>query len=102
MTLNKKDQHAPSTAPTHCRACGFDQAPLLPWGDAGKSPAYLICPCCGAESGLDEVTPADARAYREKWVKKGTPWFRAEAKPKGWSWKSQQANVPAGKSPFEW
>lgn len=81
-------------ASTRCRACGFDQAPQWPWGEDGRSPAYLICPCCGAESGLDEVTPADAHAYRDAWVKRGKPWFRPELKPNAWSWEKQKALIP--------
>jgi hypothetical protein len=83
-----------ANASTRCRACGFDQAPQLPWGEDGNSPAYLICPCCGAESGLDEVTAADAAAYRDAWVKKGKAWFRPELMPKGWSWEKQKALIP--------
>ncbi len=33
-----------------CKACGFNNYPEEFWED--DNPMYIICPCCGCESGM--------------------------------------------------
>lgn len=51
---------------TFCRVCGFDCAPLLPWGEDGLSPSYCICQKCGVEFGYEDASEAGIIKYREK------------------------------------
>src|SRR5688572_3476448 len=69
-------------ADNFCRVCGFDCGEPL-WVDDGTTPTYLICPCCGAESGLDDETPEQVRQYRDEWLMDNTKWAR---QPISFSW----------------
>jgi len=64
----------PSSEHYYCRVCGCELA-NPPWGDDGVSPSFEICPCCGAEFGYEDVTPAAARAHRERWLADGAKPF---------------------------
>lgn len=75
-----------------CRVCGWDHGEPA-WADG--EPLYLICDCCGAESGVDDVDPATVLAYRDLWVAADGPWFSAQLRPAGWSAVQQvEANAP--------
>lgn len=76
-----------------CRVCGlYSEEP--PWGLDGRLPSHDICPCCGAESGYEDTLPISARAYRERWIAKGAPWFQPRMKPADWDLAAQLAHVP--------
>ena len=51
---------------TKCRVCGFDCSPFFPWGVAGTTPSYSICPNCGVEFGYEDATLTGIQRYREK------------------------------------
>jgi hypothetical protein len=74
---------------TACRICGFD----LEQRPAG-TPGYLICYCCGAESGLDDTTRANARRYRSRWLSGGGEWFTPGKRPDGWILQEQLRRIP--------
>jgi hypothetical protein len=80
-----------------CRVCGLDQYPDTPWGDNGRQPEYLICSCCGVESGLgDDGTPIDLAIYRKYWVEvKNCNWFLPEDKPLNWDMPAQIRGIAA-------
>jgi len=69
-----------------CPVCGFTGLYEPPY-DARGYGSYEICPACGFEFGLDddpEREPA-SRAWRERWVAAGCPWFSSARKPpEGW------------------
>jgi hypothetical protein len=75
-----------------CRVCGFDDNDER-WSSSG-SPNYVICPCCAAESGVDDTTARMVRAYRGRWAKEGYPWFEKGQRPDPWSAEAQIASVP--------
>jgi hypothetical protein len=66
-----------------CRVCGYDDVGEERYS-AGGVPEYVICPCCGAESGVDDSTLREARRYRSAWVGAGAKWW------------SSRADMPAG------
>jgi hypothetical protein len=67
--------------PNLCRVCGWDlEEP--PW--SGREPRYLICDCCGAESGVDDLGERAARRWLRRWLTQGTPWFDETARPVDW------------------
>lgn len=68
-----------------CRVCGFD----VGGGWADGSPLYAICPCCGAESGVDDHPTRLALGYLIEWVEAGTPWFDPSERPDGWNLRQQ-------------
>jgi hypothetical protein len=64
------------------------------WVDG--APEYLICDCCGAESGVDERSTEMARRYRAEWAARGYAWWDRAHQPVGWSFTEQQcACIPA-------
>ncbi len=68
-----------------CRVCGFD----IGGGWDGGQPMYIICSCCGAESGLDDHPTRTALGYLIEWVVAGTPWFDPAEKPDHWNLRDQ-------------
>lgn len=68
-----------------CRVCGFD----IGGGWDGAAPLYIICACCGAESGLEDDPAERALAYLVEWVAVGSPWFRPEERPADWDLRDQ-------------
>lgn len=66
----------------HCRVCGFDVGEPL-WIDG--NPTYVICDCCGAEAGVDEVTRKMAVRWRTRWLARGAPWYEPRTSPVGWN-----------------
>jgi hypothetical protein len=76
-----------------CRVCGYDDVGEERWtGPDGAQ--YVICPCCGAESGVDDYDLRSAREYRSSWLRKGCPWFQPEERPPDWSFNLQGAQIP--------
>lgn len=51
-----------------CRVCGLCDGEEF-WSAAG--PEYVICAYCGAESGVDDLTPRMVRRYRRQWLDSG-------------------------------
>ena len=79
---------------THnCRVCGYDNFDY-PWGKDGKSPTYLICPCCGCQFGVNDITPQDIKKIREYWMKNEYKWNNLLNKPVDWSLENQLENIP--------
>jgi hypothetical protein len=79
----------------YCRVCGlFQDEDLPPWGLDGRSPSFNICACCGVEFGYQDCFPEDVKLFREKWIKKGSPWRFPEEKPTKWSLEEQLKNIP--------
>ena len=64
-----------------CRVCGWDLGEPA-WNPSAQ---YIICPCCGAESGVDDLDERQARRYLVFWVAAGGRWFAREQRPAGWS-----------------
>lgn len=75
-----------------CVVCGFDQEEER-WGADGY-PRYIICPCCEAESGLEDNSPAEARRYREQWLAGGARWRYPDERPDGWDLAKHLARIP--------
>jgi len=76
-----------------CRVCGY-QNNDYPWGEDGKSPSYQICPCCGVQYGVKDITPEEIQNERKLWVKNKYKWFDSNLKPSGWSSEEQLKNIP--------
>ena len=83
-----------SQANTHeCRVCGY-YSKDYPWGEDGKSPSFQICPCCGVQYGIKDITPEEIQNERKLWVKNNYKWFNSNLKPAGWSSEEQLKNIP--------
>jgi hypothetical protein len=76
----------------HCRICGYNNYPDEFW-ENGIS-LYIICPCCGGESGNEDYTVESTKQYREKWLSEGANWFEAKEKPEKWNKEEQFKNIP--------
>lgn len=76
---------------TVCRVCGFDDGDERWTGPDGAQ--YVICPCCGAESGVDDVLVRWVRRYRLRWIRAGRPWWSGDA-PASWDPDHQLRLVP--------
>jgi hypothetical protein len=76
-----------------CRVCGYRNKDY-PWGEDGKSPSYQICPCCGVQYGVKDITPEEIQNERKLWVKNKYKWFDSNLKPAGWSSEEQLKNIP--------
>lgn len=83
-----------------CRVCGLFLGKdvkgneYFPWGENGNSPSFDICICCGVEFGYGDCFLEDIRAFREEWMKKGSPWRSPEYKPENWSLEEQLKTIP--------
>lgn len=75
---------------TVCRVCGYDPEDLF-W--EGSNPTYLICDCCGAEAGVDDLNPKVARRSRSEWLAGGCPWFIPTMRPSMWNLSQQMARI---------
>ena len=69
-----------------CPVCGFKGLKEMPYDKKGI-PSYEICHCCGFEFGTDEKE--GMAQFREKWIKKGAPWFTQKLKPADWDLQKQ-------------
>lgn len=81
-------------AETACRVCGFDEDDDRWTGPDGGQ--FVICVCCAAESGVDDVDLRMVRRYRADWHANGSPWFEPECRPPGWQASSQESAIPFG------
>jgi len=66
-----------------CRVCGWSLGEPG-WAGFDDSPQHIICDCCGAETGVDDITETSALRYRATWLARGAPWWQGTAPP-GWS-----------------
>lgn len=76
-----------------CRVCGFDDVGEERWTGPGGA-QYVVCPCCGAESGVDDHDLPVARRYRAAWRAAGCSWFDPERRPDEWSADKQSERIP--------
>jgi len=76
-----------------CRVCGY-YSKDYPWGEDGKSPTYQLCPCCGVQYGVKDITPEEIQNERELWIKNKYKWFDSNLKPANWSSEEQLKNIP--------
>ncbi|MHA3046225.1 hypothetical protein JSO59_002475 [Riemerella anatipestifer] len=74
-----------------CRICGHESNEYF-WDDG--CPAYIICPCCGCESGNEDYTVESAKEYRTEWVDNGAKWFDEKLKPIEWILSTQLEKIP--------
>ncbi len=74
-----------------CKICGYDIYPDKFRG--GDTPTYIICPCCGAESGYEDSTPKSIENCRQKWIDNQMIWFDKSIKPANWDFKQQIENI---------
>ena len=63
-----------------CKVCGLRQEEP-PWGDAGDSPTYDICDCCGTEFVYEDATPVGVVRARAGWAAAGYRWTVPTARP---------------------
>ncbi len=108
---------------TFCRICG--NSDCLYWEkfeDGFYGENYFICPCCGGESGVDDVmgggmAPEDIssefkdikdidlqaiKEYRKRWMQgdfdwqngEKAFWFTPKTKPQNWDLEKQMKNIP--------
>ncbi|GGZ41423.1 hypothetical protein [Streptomyces poonensis] len=77
---------------TACRVCGVDDGEIL-WGAHGF-PLYVICDCCGTESGIGDDNLTQVRELRGYWVGRGAPWAESHRRPKNWDLLRQIQNIP--------
>jgi len=75
-----------------CRVCGYNAGESL-WENG--DPNWIICDCCGAESGYHDFTKDSASSNRMKWINDGCNWFSPEKKPANWDLQQQLSNIPA-------
>lgn len=80
-----------------CRICGYDEERFWEHG----VPTSAICPCCGTESGIEDMgDPGDweglrgIRNFRGYWVGNGAQWDTPTERPKDWDLLKQLANIP--------
>lgn len=92
--LNAIDAVVLGTEESFCRVCGFDDQLEAERYFVGE-PQYIICPCCGSESGVDDLTPAMVRKARRAWVERGRTWQEPEERPAGWNPDTALAALPA-------
>lgn len=77
----------------YCRICGFANKEY-PWGNDGKEPSYQICPCCGVQFGVYDITPEEILNKRNEWIKREKKRIEYHPKPANWSMEEQMKNIP--------
>lgn len=77
----------------YCRVCGYKNSEP-PWGEDDESPDWDICPCCGVETGYEDVILSTIRLYRERWLADGAKWLDRKEKPSDWDLAEQMKNIP--------
>lgn len=73
--------------------CGWDDGDIR-WNTFGLA-EYVICDCCGTESGNGDQHLSAVRATRQRWVDAGCPWWWKRP-PEGWEPVEQLRQVPPG------
>ncbi|MFJ9999735.1 hypothetical protein [Streptomyces werraensis] len=82
-----------SRAETVCRIYGLDAGEVR--FDEYGSPLFVICVCCGCESGVEDGNVAAVRRKRGSWIDDGAPWFKAKARPTDWDLPRQLSSIPS-------
>jgi hypothetical protein len=77
---------------TACRVCGLDVGETL-WDEFG-APQYVICQCCGMESGIGDDNLPQVREVRGYWVASGAQWDEPQCTPEQWDVLRQLQNIP--------
>lgn len=67
-----------------CRVCGLSHEEPG-WAGEDSGPKYLICECCAAETGVDDVDEGTTQRYRAAWLARGALWFVDASRPPQWS-----------------
>ncbi|KND26030.1 hypothetical protein [Streptomyces acidiscabies] len=80
-----------SAEETTCRVCGQNDGTVL-WSNG--TPHYVICDCCGTESGIGDDNLSQARELRGFWVANGAPWDVPRNRPEDWNLLDQMKNLP--------
>ncbi|MFJ7999887.1 hypothetical protein ACIQ7D_22550 [Streptomyces sp. NPDC096310] len=75
-----------------CRICGA----IFPGDPTWENsvPNYVICNCCGLESGIGDTDLESVRSYRGYWVGNGAKWSTPTRKPDHWDLLKQLENIP--------
>jgi hypothetical protein len=89
---NDKDGEEAGMVESICRVCGFDEDDERWTRSDGAQ--YVICSCCGAESGVDDLNLRWVRDYRSKWIAAGCAWFSPEVRPANWQLDRQMSGLP--------
>ncbi|NEA40096.1 hypothetical protein G3I42_12560 [Streptomyces sp. SID11385] len=96
--MAERERYGSLGTETVCRLCGLSGETYWHRG----APTGLRCPCCGAESGIDDLAvPGDwyslagIRALRGYWAARGGPWYLPEKRPVDWDVLRQFGNLPA-------
>ncbi|MDX3383405.1 hypothetical protein PV682_18305 [Streptomyces niveiscabiei] len=89
-TSREADQ---SLEETVCRICGRDEGDIL--RDRYGVPQYVICDCCGNESGIGDDDLFQVRQLRGLWVANGARWDEPSSRPEKWDLLEQMKNLPA-------
>ncbi|MEV7886652.1 hypothetical protein ACWD3I_19300 [Streptomyces sp. NPDC002817] len=77
---------------TACRICGYDDSDAL--FDQHGVPQYVICPCCGNESGIGDDSVSQVRELRGLRVATGARWAEPGMRPDDWDVLRQMTAVP--------
>lgn len=73
-----------------CVVCGYNNLQNKQYSKDGL-PMFVICPCCGFESGFDDLSEGySIEEYRFEWLMNGAKWWSgAQSKPDNWDAKTQ-------------
>ncbi|HCC06737.1 MAG TPA: hypothetical protein DEP72_01030 [Clostridiales bacterium] len=76
-----------------CKICGYNKLETPQYTEE-SNPNFVICPCCGFESGYDDLDQGfTIEEYRKKWFREGCDWLNKEKKPKEWDIEKQLRNI---------
>jgi hypothetical protein len=81
--VHNRERYSSPPNKYECRICGYSNKDY-PWGEDGKSPSYQICPCCGVQFGINDITPEDMQRYFKEWEKNDLRWNNPKEKPVKW------------------
>jgi hypothetical protein len=105
-----------------CRVCGHNIAPDAFYNEYGDA-EFIICDCCGCESGYQDATMQGIRTHRAAWLARveasqhistqktdsaipeglrnhratflrDTSWRYLKSKPENWDIEQQMAQIP--------
>ena len=89
--LNEIDEAVIGVVESRCRVCGLDEDDER---FIGGSPQYVICPCCGSESGVNDLFVEGVGRGRRAWVEGGRQWRDPEERPADWDPDAALAALP--------
>lgn len=75
-----------------CPICGCPQINTSPRDETG-APSYEICPCCGGEFGIDDISSGTIEEYRKSWLESGANWFDPVLRPDDWDLRDQLLKI---------